>query len=700
MCGIVGVLAYGELEDKAAEKARQEAMIYFSTVLLQLTQTRGPDATGLAVLFDNCDYMGLKMGISAAEFVARFGETERDYEGFMNIWRRKTAKARAVIGHCRKPSTGGNAGPEDNNNNHPIKVGDTLVVHNGTLNNADKIFKKLSCGRDGKVDSEAIARLVHHYTKNGSIPFTTEMLQEIGKRLSGAATTLAFCANNPFQVAGTRDGRPMEIAVVRPLKLVLVASEDKFLKAALTRYNMESVVLSPNKGMPRLNKDAVVTGNVIERRTVLFDLRQDITDTTIVKDVVEQADIELGTKRIWGAGTKTTTTVGTTVHNSAANTNTGTGGQKKRGTEVGSTAVNNSTPGTSKTSGGTGAGSSSGMAFDRDKGRFSHVRGDDARTTDHLGSVEADAEDGSITEVGGTGSGQHAVNGEKKDTGQSAKSGGSAGNRTKRIPKEDIPLDKTSDNVDECACDTAAIRIHEVQTPEVGTEDSTDAIIAMHRAEVIDAEVVEIDMSTPDPKVMEKATAAADKIERLTDNFELMDRLSFAGGIGALRAIQPFAIANRIQKYAFRNGFYQGFMTSQATTPPPLPVKPENGLMQRYRQAKEREQAKRKKAEATIRTLKNMVLMLMSSQPNKLYFAEMLRHKSVNGIETPDAQCEVDYKIIKNVFPDGDLAKVPEVADLKRLAGILLDEEKKLDAEDVVEEAIVNPDDTEIVEEL
>ena len=65
MCGVIGVLAYGDFNEKKDERVRQESMIYLTSELLQLTQSRGKDATGIATMFSDCDYMGLKMGISA-----------------------------------------------------------------------------------------------------------------------------------------------------------------------------------------------------------------------------------------------------------------------------------------------------------------------------------------------------------------------------------------------------------------------------------------------------------------------------------------------------------------------------------------------------------------------------------------------------------------------------------------------------------
>ena len=105
MCGIVGLFPYQDL-GKKAEKVRQESMIFLATELLQLTQPRGKEATGIFALYDNCNYTGLKMGVSATEFINRFDDTKDSYKGFVNTWRENVAKI--VIGHCRKPSTGFN----------------------------------------------------------------------------------------------------------------------------------------------------------------------------------------------------------------------------------------------------------------------------------------------------------------------------------------------------------------------------------------------------------------------------------------------------------------------------------------------------------------------------------------------------------------------------------------------------------------
>lgn len=301
MCGIIGALAYGEF-DADKEKIRQESMIFLTSELLQLTESRGKDATGIVTMFDNCDYMALKMGISATEFVSRFGEKETDYAGFLNVWRETVRPAKMVIGHCRKPSANTSAGPEDNKNNHPIRVGHTIGVHNGTLTNYEKIIEKLNYTSDGEVDSEAIFSLIDSYTREGKEPFSLPLLQSVCKRIHGSFSCLALSTNNPFQMAAFRDGRPAEIALIKPLKLVLFASDKNFLQQVLFRYNrIAKLYSSGDTKFVYLTKGDVKIDTLEDKAIYIFDSSQEITEDTKVEDLYITEKIPIGGK-LWYPG--------------------------------------------------------------------------------------------------------------------------------------------------------------------------------------------------------------------------------------------------------------------------------------------------------------------------------------------------------------------------------------------------------------
>lgn len=300
MCGIVGVLRYGKLGDK---QNRQSAL-YLATTLLEVTESRGKDATGVAALFDDGNFFGQKMAVRASEFVARFGGEDGDFDGLQSVLREYDGSSlRAIIGHCRKKSVGG---AFDNVNNHPIKAGNIIGLHNGTLKNHDLIFEKLKCDRDGTVDSEAIFRLMQYYTKNCQEPFTLDMLEEVTKRLEGSFSILAFNANNPNQIVSARDTRPAEFCFIKPLNMVLVASEKKFIETAIWEYNK----LAWNHGIEwatKLKSSDVEIITLKDDTIALFDLTHEIGKDTKITDLYTTRDIPKTVDRLWKVPVKTTT---------------------------------------------------------------------------------------------------------------------------------------------------------------------------------------------------------------------------------------------------------------------------------------------------------------------------------------------------------------------------------------------------------
>jgi hypothetical protein len=306
MCGIVGALAFGKFEKKQDEIARREAIIFITTQLLQVTVDRGKDATGTSVLFSDGNFAGLKMGIPSPEFIARYGETEKDYEGLLKLIREYKAPVRTFLGHCRKATVGNTY---DNKNNQPVQVGDIVLIHNGTIDNHHIICNNLGCERTGDVDSEAIAHLLYHYSQNGTVPFTMKMLDETTKRLDGSYSVIGFNGNNPYQVFQFRDGRPAEMCLIRPLKTVFIASEKKFLENTLFEYNKMAKLFSPNINLPYLRKEHVEFDFMADDTFGLWDLTKDIKDDTPIRSLYETEKSVLLSAKMWKVPVKGTTNV-------------------------------------------------------------------------------------------------------------------------------------------------------------------------------------------------------------------------------------------------------------------------------------------------------------------------------------------------------------------------------------------------------
>ena len=316
MCGIIGVVALGDLKSKKAEEMRQEAMRLIATKLLFVTQERGKDATGISTMFNDGNYMILKMGIASPEFVTRWGGTETDYNGYIKAWEQYVKPAKICIGHCRKASIGD---VYNNANNHPIKAGEIIGVHNGTLKNHHRIFRLLDIKQDGEVDSEAIMRLIQHFAEDGLRPFTIDMAQEICRRIEGGYAVISYSGNNPHQLLTFRDGRPLEMVLVRPLNIIILASEKKFINHALYGWNENAELFGYNKhrGWPVIKAEDLDWAIMQDRTISIYDLRMTVEqrmsqkEKQVIKidDFIDDAKIPISDK-LWEVGTATTTHYG------------------------------------------------------------------------------------------------------------------------------------------------------------------------------------------------------------------------------------------------------------------------------------------------------------------------------------------------------------------------------------------------------
>jgi amidophosphoribosyltransferase len=685
MCGLVAALAYGGFMEKRLEKIRQESMIFLTTELLTLTQNRGKDATGVATLFEDGDYMGLKMGVSAQEFIARFGNTEEDYEGYLQIWRKKVRPAKISIGHCRKPSAGIGSGTENNNNNHPIKIGDVIGVHNGTLTNQDKIFANLGCKRDGGVDSEAIFRLLHHYTDNGNEPFTTQALQETCKRISGSYAVMAFSGNNPFQMAAFRDGRPLEIALIRPLKMVLLASEKDFLRMAVFRYNkMAKLYQTGLLKFLSLSKDDVDFESLSDDSLFLFDVRKEITAATKVDDLFITEKVPT-TGKIWG-----TTKAGVNA-NPNWNATSGLHGNYNNGVkktaEVVATPPKQDGLGFTTQKIPTVTYSESGksdkrscMVWNRTSSQYESLAG--IEETEKHGNVEINCDDGEIRDI--------------KTNKVIVAGAGNEDKKTPSIPPTDdkrpiseFGFEETDKPVDTLITDPA--RISEVpvsesngsrhanedpviaifkhdKTPDAGDaldelierikdkEDGPKVIIGKNLPKLDVVKKVEVDFTTH-PDVLERATRASCMEPNLSSDAELADTLEITN-VSAMQSMEMYSLANRIKAFIFKRGWYSGYVAR---------LQEEGSLDENLtaRSIMVRAQNKQKAAQATIRNIKSITSIfwsMLGNCPEHPSWDESAVEKAVG--ETIKDGKELKSEILEKVFKPGDIQEMPVLATI------------------------------------
>jgi len=496
MCGIVGALAFDKFESKTDERIRKESSVFITTQLLQKTVERGKDATGVSLLWSDGNYIGLKMGIPAPDFIARYGETEKSYEGILKLWREYPKVMRVFLGHCRKSSVGNSY---DNKNNHPIKIDDMMVIHNGTLTNHDIIFDRLNCKRHAEVDTEAIAHLLHKYTKNGTEPFTIEALRETCRRLQGSYSVLAVSGNNPFQVAQFRDTKPAEMVLVRPLKTVFIASEEKFLKNILFEYNkLGKLFTSGGLKLPYIKKEDVDFVTLPDDTVALWNLTTKIDGKTSIRDLYDSEKTPLLGKKVWRT---TSTNYNNYSHYQGVN-------NKSKNTEV-NTSVHKK------------------EEDDKDKDKDKDIIGlvwskslDKYKTQENIEktkiykSVEIEVKKGAVTQI------------------------------------ESSDLDKK-----EIINDTDIVEVEEGKVENLIT---SKAILTEHKRDK-ELTIREVDMSQ-DPEALKKADSFVEEgIVKYENDDEVADELDLSD-VAVLRPLPIYALANRIKKLILKQGFAAGYI--------------------------------------------------------------------------------------------------------------------------------------------
>lgn len=256
MCGIIGLFPYRtNLDVNAIAKAVVLRHLFAESMVHM--ETRGKDASGVALLWDDNEFAVVKQPVAASFFARDDGNWGDDYtnpdcdranfQWLMKAWFRNypANPLRQALGHVRQGTKGSEYNPH---NNHPIiisnnelgKGGDIgaptgclVGVHNGGIKNDDELFKKHSFNRVAQVDSEVIFHLLNKCRDD----FSNEKLKEVFDELNGTFAVMAFNPERPSRVACLRDTRPLEAAFIPELGVLVLISEKSFLENSVLSYD-------------------------------------------------------------------------------------------------------------------------------------------------------------------------------------------------------------------------------------------------------------------------------------------------------------------------------------------------------------------------------------------------------------------------------------------------------------------------------
>ncbi len=216
MCGLAGVI-FGKKRRRAEER---EYLAWLFTRLLVMSECRGPHATGVAWLNRDGEHRLFKRPVPAGQFVTD--------KAFQEVLAGMDNRATLLVGHTRWRTRGDE---RINRNNHPIRAGDVIGTHNGTIYNADRLFRRLRLRRFAEVDSELLFRLAHKSYRNDRID-----IDRFKARLElcrGQMTAVLASRNDPETILVLKGNKPLELRAHRRYRVVLYASDPAFLDAVL-----------------------------------------------------------------------------------------------------------------------------------------------------------------------------------------------------------------------------------------------------------------------------------------------------------------------------------------------------------------------------------------------------------------------------------------------------------------------------------
>ncbi len=248
MCGIFGMV----IRDPSLSLAALQRDL---CLLFELTEPRGRQAAGVA-LYRGGTISTYKQPETASKMIARPGFRRFLEAAFTDNGRDATA----FVGHCRLVTDGSEL---DQANNHPLQVDHIVGVHNGVMNNFQRLRRAVTRKTTGETDTEVFFGLLADQLQETPDP-RVAVSKTYGK-LIGSASIGFLTAHMPILGIATNFG-----------SLYYTASQSEgFIAFASERLILDRFLSKRQGDTPKVVKVAVNTGAIIgfdDIEPVFFDL--------------------------------------------------------------------------------------------------------------------------------------------------------------------------------------------------------------------------------------------------------------------------------------------------------------------------------------------------------------------------------------------------------------------------------------------
>ncbi len=236
MCGLFGMFLLN------GANPRDEHAKVLKNLVLQ-SEKRGKDATGLSFVKEDKSLL-LKHNVTPKKFLDLENVDEFINEGFDS----SSGKTYSVIGHSRIKTQGSCLDP---NNNHPIKCGDIIGIHDGIIQNDVDIFDSMKeLKRAASVDSEVIFEMIRHYSDRMKRNYrntpkqnhkalnyfrspVVSAIRQSARTLLGTMACAVQDISNPKAAWLFRTTNPLSIKVFNKEKTIIFASTSEMIENSI-----------------------------------------------------------------------------------------------------------------------------------------------------------------------------------------------------------------------------------------------------------------------------------------------------------------------------------------------------------------------------------------------------------------------------------------------------------------------------------
>ena len=211
--------------------------------LLQACEAGGPDASGLAVIQRDGRHCITKR---PGPVSALLGAVDDNHA--LSQWDEDTV---AVLGHTRRTTRGSVDNPL---NNHPLRRGQVIATHNGTLFNADRLFEALGLPRLAEVDSELLVQIANHCLDDEGLDL--DLLRRAVALCVGQLSAVLVALTQPDTLVVLKGNKPLSFAVHPRNRTLLYATDSQVLALGIGNERGWEPLAVPSMTIAVFRRDA------------------------------------------------------------------------------------------------------------------------------------------------------------------------------------------------------------------------------------------------------------------------------------------------------------------------------------------------------------------------------------------------------------------------------------------------------------